>query len=153
MKKERIKKIIVFSIIFIFALIVIVFVMGEKHKVCFEEKCVDVEIAETLESRQKGLMFRESLPERNGMLFIFEESDNHPFWMKNTLIQLEIIWIDENFKVVHIEHAIPCKNDPCAIYDPNKIAKYVLEVNPRFVANNEIKVGDEVVIKYQNAKI
>ena len=86
-------------------------------------------------------MFRESL--NRGMLFVFETQDIYPSWMKNTLIPLYIIWIDKDFKVVHIEHAVPC-NDTCPSYVPEKKALYVLEANAGFADN--IIVGDSLSI-------
>jgi len=74
-------------------------------------------------------MYRESLPEKKGMLFVFPTSDIHDFWMKNTIIPLDMIWIDNQFKVVHIANAQPCTEDPCKIYAPRTLAKYVLEIN------------------------
>lgn len=115
-------------------------------QVCFSSKCVEVEIADDENERIQGLMFRTSLDENKGMLFVFDKSENYPFWMKNTFISLDMIWIDENFKVVYVAHATPCKRDPCEIYNPNKNAKYVIEVNEGFVEKNEVKVGDVVRI-------
>ena len=53
----------------------------------------------------------------------------HGFWMKNTLIPLDMIWIDSDLTVVDIQYAVPCESDPCTIYTPAKEAIYVLEVN------------------------
>src|SRR3982750_1449172 len=60
---------------------------------------VSVEIAADDETRAQGLMFRDSLREGTGMLFLFPKSGDYPFWMQNTLIPLDITWIDENHKV------------------------------------------------------
>jgi len=75
---------------------------NEKGKVCYEENCFDVEIVDSDIDRAEGLMFRESLCDDCGMLFIFDENGRYPFWMKNTLIYLDIIWIDENKEIVFI---------------------------------------------------
>lgn len=99
-------------------------------KVCFNEKCFNVEIVNTPEARAQGLMEREYLNPDNGMLFIFDTEDKYYFWMKNTLISLDIIWLDKNKKVMFIKHnAQPCKADPCETFGPNEKAKYVLEIN------------------------
>ena len=91
-------------------------------------------------------MFREKLEENNGMIFIFEQENEIAFWMKNTLIPLDIIFIGKNFKIVDIKNAVPCKQDPCQLYKPQKSAQYVLEVNSGFAEKNGIKVNDEVEI-------
>ncbi len=113
--------------------------------VCFKQVCFNVEVVQTINERQKGLMFRENLDNNSGMLFIFPESNKHGFWMKNTLIPLDIIWIDQNKTVVYIkENIIPCKVDykDCPIYYPQKEALYVLEVNFGKVKENNLSVGE-----------
>lgn len=116
----------------------------EQHsKVCFEKNCFDVETAKTLNERARGLMFRENLSEYGGMLFIFEEEGIHPFWMKNTLIPLDIIWMDSNKKIVHINrNTPPCKTEICPSFNPNKTAKYVLEINGGLCDKLNIKEGE-----------
>lgn len=77
------------------------------------------------------------LAEDAGMLFVFEQPAYRTFWMKNTLIPLDMLWIDEGGTIVHVEeYANPCgeegsKNDDCPLYGPDEwvLAKYVLEVN------------------------
>lgn len=116
---------------------------NEISEVCIQEYCFNVELAETLEERQQGLMYRESLNQNSGMLFIFPKEDNYAFWMKNTLIPLDIIWINQDLEIVHVETAEPCKEDPCQIYDPNTNALYVLEINPGII--NKTKIEKEKV--------
>ena len=74
-------------------------------------------------------MYRKTLAENSGMLFIFPKTDMYSFWMKNTIIPLDMIRIDAQFKVVHIVNAQPCTADPCTIYNPNISSMYVLEIN------------------------
>ena len=107
---------------------------------------VFAEVADDNDERAKGLMFREKLEENNGMIFIFEQENEIAFWMKNTLIPLDIIFIGKDFKIVDIKNAVPCKQDPCQLYKPQKSAQYVLEVNSGFAEKNGIKVNDEVEI-------
>ncbi|MBW2991435.1 DUF192 domain-containing protein [Candidatus Woesearchaeota archaeon] len=89
-----------------------------------------VEIPKTSEEMMKGLMFRQELCDNCGMLFIFEHEDFHGFWMKNTLIPLDMVFINTNLYVVDVLHAAPCTEDPCRSYVPGEKALYVLEVNP-----------------------
>lgn len=107
---------------------------------------VNVGIADDSQERAKGLMFRERLDENSGMLFIFENEEYETFWMKNTLIALDIIYIDKNLKIVDIKHAVPCKEEPCNLYTSSKPAKYVLEVNENFTAKNNLKPGDKIIL-------
>ena len=109
-------------------------------------KTFEVEIADTQLERAQGLMFRKELKENSGMLFIFTESDKHSFWMKNTFIPLDIIWIDENFKIVYIyENAQPCR-DICDSITPSKDARYVLEINSGLAEKYNFNMGDRVEI-------
>jgi len=90
---------------------------------------VAVELAADDDTRAQGLMFRDRLREGTGMLFLFPKAGDYPFWMKNTLIPLDLVWIDESRKVVHVAASVPpCKADPCPSYPPNAPARYVLEL-------------------------
>jgi uncharacterized protein len=102
---------------------------------------IEAELAYTDETRMKGLMYRESLPEDAGMLFIFPYMDQHSFWMKNTLIPLDIIWLNDRKEIVYFATAQPCTEDPCASYAPIQKAKYVLEVNEGFAKKHSLKMG------------
>ena len=106
---------------------------------------IKVEIADDNEERMKGLMFRQRIDENEGMFFIFANEEYRTFWMKNTLIPLDIIFIDENFGIIDIKNAVPCKEEPCALYKSSKPARYVLEVNENFTMNNNVKIGDRVI--------
>jgi uncharacterized membrane protein (UPF0127 family) len=69
--------------------------------------------------------------------------------MKNTYIPLDMIWINNDSRIVHIEHAVPCNStSECMPYTPAEVANYVLEVNAGFVNANKVKIGDEVTIKF-----
>jgi uncharacterized membrane protein (UPF0127 family) len=117
-------------------------------KACFKSNCFDIEVADTPEERETGLMFREQLASNSGMLFIFEKEDVYDFWMKNTLIPLDIIWIDENKKIIFIkENAEPCKTEKCELFGPNEKAKYVLEINEGLTEEIGLKVGNKVEYK------
>jgi uncharacterized membrane protein (UPF0127 family) len=121
----------------------------ENATVCFPGACIDVEVADTPTSRAQGLMYREQLPEDRGMIFVFATEDFHSFWMMNTYIPLDIIWINSNFSIVHTEHAIPCiaeDRETCVLYTPDQKALYVVEVNSGFVEEHGIGVGDTITI-------
>ena len=105
---------------------------------------LNVEIADDKNERAKGLMFREKMDQNNGMLFIFDQESQVAFWMKNTLIPLDMIFIGKDLEIVDIKNAVPCEADPCALYKPKSAAKYVLEVNYGFSKEKGISVGDKV---------
>jgi len=117
--------------------------------VCFDNvNCIEVEIVDNSEERQKGLMFRENLDRDKGMLFIFDSSGVYPFWMKNTLIPLDIIWIDSEGRVVFInKDTQPCVSDPCQNYNPGLEALYVLEINAGVSEEVGIEVGSSINFK------
>lgn len=110
-----------------------------------DETTVRVEIADTPAKRQLGLMFREELRPSEGMVFIFEAPGYFPFWMKNTLIPLDMLWLDADRRVVSIAHAVPpCEADPCPSYppDPGTTALYVVEVVAGFAREHHVSPGD-----------
>lgn len=105
---------------------------------------VSVEIAATPEARQRGLMYRTALGQDEGMVFVFDEPGAHAFWMKNTLIPLDMIWLDAARRVVHVAHSVPpCRSDPCPSYPPAADnALYVIEVASGVARRHALKVGD-----------
>ena len=133
------------KIYFLFFILIFLVINGcssEIKRVCINENCFFVEIADSAEEKEKGLMNREVLEKNKGMLFVFEEEGNYSFWMKNTLIPLDLIWINSEKQVVFIkENAQFCKEN-CEIYENNQKAKYVLEINAGKVKELDIKIGD-----------
>ena len=108
------------------------------------DKKYKVEIADTLEKQEKGLMGRESLPEDQGMLFIYDEPQDLSYWMKNTLISLDIIFIDDDMEVVSVKQGQPMSEEPITEDD----VQYVLEVN----SNSGIEEGDQLVVEDSDDK-
>ncbi|OHA70917.1 MAG: hypothetical protein A3F15_02060 [Candidatus Wildermuthbacteria bacterium RIFCSPHIGHO2_12_FULL_40_12] len=118
-------------------------------KVCFEENCFQVELAVSDQQRSRGLMLRESLGEDQGMLFVFEKEGNYNFWMKNTFIPLDIIWINGEKKVVFIKESVQsCKDADCPSINPGTEAKYVLELNSGKSKEIGLAVDSQVSIEY-----
>lgn len=108
------------------------------------DKKYKVEIADTTEKQEKGLMGRESLPEDQGMLFIYDEPQDLSYWMKNTLISLDIIFIDDDMEVVSVKQGQPMSEEPITEDD----VQYVLEVN----SNSGIEEGDQLVVEDSDDK-
>lgn len=133
-------------LVLIVVLVILVKHQGVKpNRACFQNHCFDVELAVTSEEMSRGLMFRERLDSDKGMLFIFTEEGRYSFWMKNTLIPLDIIWIGGNKQVVFISgNAQPCQEYSCPSIEPAENAKYVLEINGGMAENIGLKVGDKI---------
>lgn len=116
-------------------------------EVCINKTCFSIEIAETDQQRQLGLMFRKELEEKSGMLFVFQHSYPYGFWMKNTLIPLDMIRINDKNEIIDIQQATPCTQDPCPSYVPKSPALYVLELNSWSSEKYWIHIGDKIKIK------
>jgi len=118
-------------------------------RVCVNTACVTAEIADSDATRTKGLMFRESLADTEGMLFIFPQPGRYSFWMMNMRFPLDIIWIDETRRIVDIKTGVkPCTSGSCESILPRSDALYVLEVPEGFTRRYQTAVGDTVSINY-----
>lgn len=103
---------------------------------------VNVELADTAEKRQLGLMYRRELPELQGMLFLFPREAPLSFWMKNTPLPLDIIFINASHTIVRIaQHTTPFSEQPLPSGSPTQ---FVLEVNGGFCQRHGVAVGDRV---------
>lgn len=104
---------------------------------------VSVEVAADDASREHGLMDRTSMPEDHGMLFVFPDSAVRTFWMKDTLIPLDMLFLDAQRKVVTLLGDVPpCKADPCPVYPSTEPARYVLELNAGAAAKLGVRKDD-----------
>ena len=88
-----------------------------------------VDIARSSRQRRHGLMYRDHLANREGMLFVYPRSGDHRIWMQNTLIPLTVIWFDKTRTVIAIKKLFPCTTDYCPSFGASKPSKYVLELN------------------------
>lgn len=122
----------------------------DRAEIIFENHSFDVEIVDTPEEREKGLMNRENLGENEGMLFVYEEEDYRSFWMKNTLIPLDIIFLDSNLEVINIEKANPEPNTSdknLASYESERPAQYALEINQNRSEEIGLEKGNEMSLR------
>jgi uncharacterized membrane protein (UPF0127 family) len=103
---------------------------------------IDIELAQDESQRQLGLMFRDTLAENQGMLFLFDNEEARAFWMKNTILSLDMIFVNAKNEIVTIhKYTTPYSEET---YESTKPAKYVLEVNAGFTDRKKISVGDRI---------
>ena len=108
-----------------------------------------VEIADSPDKRVQGLMFRPSMAPDRGMLFLFPEPGDQTFWMKNTLISLDIFWLDGSGTILHLEPNVPIctrKDDGCPRYQAPQKALQVLELNAGMAEKLDLAVGNQLKI-------
>jgi len=118
----------------------------EYVRVFFPDGCsVVAELAVTEGERQQGLMFRDKINTDQGMLFVFQKNDIFSFWMKNMNFSLDILWLNQEKKIVHIESGVPpCKDPECPSYFSPIPAQYVLELKAGSVAAHQLKIYDQL---------
>ena len=146
MSKSKI--ILIFIVIFSIFSIVIFFSKQksevlEKSTVILGGKEFFVDLADTNLKRQKGLSESSPLLDNQGMFFIFESSGTHGFWMKDMLYSIDIIWIDQNMQITHIEKSAGPNSYPKTFY-PNNPSMYVLEISSGQSEILGLKIGDAV---------
>ena len=112
------------------------------YSITVKNKTIKVEIADTDELRMKGLMFRESLPDDSGMLFIFPEENIRHFWMKNTSLPLSIAYVASTGIIIDIKDLQPHNLNSVPSAGP---AQYAIEVNQGWFARNGVKPGDQII--------
>jgi uncharacterized protein len=106
---------------------------------------VTVEVAVSGDARQRGLMMRRSMPENRGMIFVFEEREEHAFWMHNTCIPLDMMFIDKDGFITGIEENVPTMNDNT--YSVGCPSTYVLEVNAGWSRSHGVAPGQKAKIE------
>ncbi len=152
MKNKKFLFVMIITIIIILILLIVPFLSQSSSskitpKAIINNKSINLELARTLQEQEKGLMYREYLNNDSAMLFIFQDEQIRYFWMKNTLILLDIIFIDSNKNIIDIQGAEPCKSDPCKNYISQFPAKYVLELNAGYIQMNNISIGDKIELR------
>lgn len=108
---------------------------------------VQVEVARTAAERERGLMYRRTLPAKAGMVFVYPRAVSHGFWMKNTLIPLDIAFYDGRGRIARILTMQPCRRDPCRVYEPGVAYRSALEVNAGSFRRWGVRAGDRVAVR------
>ena len=115
--------------------------------VYIHDKPFQAEIADTPEKHARGLMFRRCLKDGYGMLFVFPDEEVRSFWMKNTLIPLDMIFLNNEKQVVDMYCSVPpCRSDPCPSYTSALPARFVLEIKGGSARKLKLKIGDKIFI-------
>jgi uncharacterized protein len=120
-----------------------------KAKVTVKGFELNADVPITSELMARGLAVKNQLKESEAMLFVFEESAQHSFWMKDMKFPIDIIWLDSDGKVVHIEQNLqPCVSVLiCTSYSPDIDSQYVLETVAGFTQRHNISVGTDIDIE------
>jgi len=135
--------------IFFLLISFVILLVGENRfiTIYIQDKPFLAEIADTPEKQSKGLMFRHKIKDDYGMLFIFTEEDTRSFWMKNTLISLDIIFLNREQQIVDMFVSVhPCCGDPCPSYTTKFPAQYVLELKGGMAKKLKLKIGDKIFL-------
>ncbi|TSC70325.1 MAG: hypothetical protein CEO12_428 [Parcubacteria group bacterium Gr01-1014_46] len=131
-------------------LIVYLSTVNYKSRAIVGGKTFSIDVADTTFTMSKGLSGRKSISKDEGMVFVFEKLDKHGFWMKDMLFPIDILWMDENFKIVHIEKSVSPETYP-TIFSPDRLSLYVLEISAGQTDSLGVKVGDRVDFVYKNS--
>lgn len=144
--------IIIFSLLVVsLSLYFLFFKNKESNNISLEikDKTYQIEIASTINQKSKGLSNRSELCSNCAMLFVFNKDKTLPFWMKDTLIPLDLIWINSQYQVVDIQTAQPETETSVTklkIYKNKELAKYVLETNAGDSQKIKLEIGDTIKI-------
>ncbi|HRH26504.1 MAG TPA: DUF192 domain-containing protein [Candidatus Paceibacterota bacterium] len=113
----------------------------------FGSQIISVRYAETFEDRALGYSGTQHIPMNEGLVFVFEAPGRWSMWMKDMLVPLDIVWLDETGKVVHVETGVAPETYPEQAFTPNADARYVIEVASGTVASSGLMVGDIVKVR------
>ena len=113
------------------------------------DQVVQLEVAQTMEQQEIGLMYRTELAKDRGMVFPFDPPRRTAFWMKNTLIPLDMVFLLKGKVQAISSHVPPCKADPCPIYGPNALVDQVIELRAGRALELGLKKGDRLMLQKQ----
>lgn len=143
------KKLIVAALILLGSLVIIFSSFQAQAYVSIQtqngEVVFTVEVMRTSSEQAQGLMYRDGIADNIGMLFVYSDSAERIFWMKNTYFPLDMLFLDTQGKVIHLIHeAQPCSIDNCSNFSSVYPAQYVLEIRGGLVREKQIQLGDRV---------
>jgi len=136
--KIRLLALLIFSIA---SHITVVLAAPDTIDIRIGETSYRVELALTSAQRRQGLMHRQQLASSGGMLLVYPRPGDHRIWMKNMLIPLKVLWIDEQFRVLQIQRLDPCQASPCPVFSAASPTRYILELSDD---DHDVKPGDVV---------
>lgn len=112
-------------------------------------KQIMAQVADSPEKRIVGLFFAKKLPPDSALLYIYDDEDFHRIWTKNSPFPLDILWMDRDRTILHIEENVPpCKTDPCPSYGPDvPETLYVMQTAPGFVKSNRLDLGMDMIFR------
>lgn len=114
-------------------------------------KYFKLEVADTEQTMAKGLMFRKNLDKDKGMVFVYPTPQPSSFWMKNCFIHLDLVWISEKGRILHmLENVPPCYGKNCETYQYNGNAKYVIELHHHTITRFNLKLGQRLDLNIVN---
>lgn len=136
------------KIITIFSAVAIIIIgtlmtMHYPSKLVMGGKTFIVDVSDTSFTQTRGYSGRAPISDNEGMIFVFDKLDKHGIWMKDMLFAIDIIWMDENYVINHIEKSVSPDTYP-KVFVPNEPGKYVLEVAAGQVEKLGVKIGDKV---------
>jgi len=116
-------------------------VAGEIVELGVGQSAYQVELAVTPAQRRQGLMYRQQLDSRQGLLLVYSRPGDHRIWMKNMRIALRVFWIDDEFTVISAQRLEPCSSSPCPVYSAPRAARFILELGDY---NHDLAIGDKI---------
>lgn len=142
-------KIISLALAFVAIFFILSIFYKKERLVSFKKNNITVylEVADTEKKREYGLMNRKSMPKNHGMIFIFPKPETLRFWMKNTLIPLDMIFLNHERVVAIIADVPPCKTSFCPSYGPDLLADEVIELNAGAAKQLEILISTQLNYK------
>ena len=144
--KENLKKGAFLVIVLVAMGIALPFMMGNQGENYFmvelpNGRQVLAQVADSPEKQVVGLFFAKEIAPNQAMLFIYDDEDAHVLWTKNAHFPIDMIWLDRDHKIVHIEQDVPpCAADPCPLYGPKEpVALYILQTMAGFAKTNNLQ--------------